>query len=47
MPDLSECQYNTPLPKVHTHMISYSFPNGKLRKPLNREAIRESAGAIC
>ena len=28
---LFECQYNIPLPKVHTHMISYSFPNDEMR----------------
>ena len=28
-PDLSEPQYNTPLPKVHTNMISYSLPNAR------------------
>jgi len=24
--EFSKCQYNNSLPKVHTHMISYSFP---------------------
>ena len=35
-PDLSEPQYNTPLPKVYTHMISYSFPNVCLRRAFRR-----------
>ncbi len=32
-PDLFEPQYNTPLPKVHTHMTSYSFPNAAVQWP--------------
>ncbi len=32
MLDRSECPYNAPLPKVHTHMISYEFPNVALER---------------
>ena len=27
IPCLFGCQYNIPLPKIHTYMISYEFPN--------------------
>jgi hypothetical protein len=38
-PDLFECPYNTPFSNVHTHVISYEFPNGSAHKTRAEHAV--------